>query len=118
MLGTHIELDLGIVSTILLDLPVLRGNGQQLPLAIIHELPLIVSYGLCAPPQSQVDFFHCPVRDKKNNKGNKRNKKNQATEKWKCNKKTAVNIYFLRVVASPFLLHSKRKSFCVDINFR
>ncbi len=60
---THIELDLGIVGVVLVDLPVAGGDGQQFPFSIIHELPLIISDGVCAPPQSQVYFLHCTERD-------------------------------------------------------
>lgn len=76
-LDTYIELDVGIVSVVLVDLPVAGGNRQQFPFSIIHELPLIISNGLGAPPQSQVYFLHCRGRD---NEGLKKD------GRWKNNK--------------------------------
>ena len=51
---THIELDVSVVLPCLLELPVVGGDGQQLPLSIVHELRLPAGDGLGTPPQGQV----------------------------------------------------------------
>lgn len=56
---THVKLDLGVVGGVLVDVPVVGGNGQEFPLPIVHEFPFIVGDVLAAPPQGQVNFFHC-----------------------------------------------------------
>lgn len=59
---TYVELDVGVVSVVLVDLPVAGGDGQEFPFSVVHELPLVIGDGLGAPPQSQVYFRHCTQR--------------------------------------------------------
>ena len=51
---THIELNVSVFPPSLLELPVVRGDGQQLPLPVVHELCLLAGDGLGTPPQGQV----------------------------------------------------------------